>query len=158
MIEPGYIVAKYVKKAPVNVVGLAKELGINVWESDSLPENKSGKIFKDRQNGGPTGFSILVNARESLYRKRFTVAHELAHFLLHRQQLNEGDLVDDTMYRSGLTNAEEAAANKLAAEILMPRPLIKELVRSGYKDPESLAQRLEVSIPAIKIRLGIPSV
>jgi Zn-dependent peptidase ImmA (M78 family) len=157
-ITPGQIVNKYVRTAPVNVVALANELGVKVWESQNLPSDKSGKIFKDPLNGGSSGFSIVVNARESSTRKRFTVAHELAHFLLHRRQLERGQLVDDTMYRSDLTNAEEAEANKLAAEILMPRPLIKELVRSGLKDPESLAERLGVSIPAIKVRLGIPSV
>ena len=157
-IEPGRIVAKYTRTAPVNVVALAEELGVNVWESEDLPPNKSGKIFKDPKNGGFSGFSIAVNARESFFRKRFTVAHELAHFLQHRARLEKGALIDDTMYRSGLSSAEEAEANKLAAEILMPRDLIKELVRSGLKDPVSLAERLQVSVPAIKIRLGIPSV
>lgn len=156
--EPGRIVAKYIKTAPVDVVGLAGELGIKVWESRKLPPNKSGKIFKDSVNGGPSGFSIVVNAGEAFVRKRFTVAHELAHFLLHREHLDKGELVDDTMYRSGLSTEEEAAANKLAAQILMPRDLIKELMRSGVKDVVSLAARLQVSVPAMKVRLGVPSV
>jgi Zn-dependent peptidase ImmA (M78 family) len=62
------------------------------------------------------------------------------------------------MYRSGLSSAEEAEANKLAAQILMPRDLIKELKRSGVKDVEGLADHLQVSVPAMKVRLGIPSV
>ena len=156
--EPGQIVAKYIKTAPVNVVALANELGIKVWESQTLPPDKSGKIFKDPTNGGLSGFSIIVNAREAPTRKRFTVAHELAHFLLHRQRLDKGELVDDTMYRSGMTTQEEAEANKLAVQILMPRELIKELMKSGSKDVESLARRLEVSVPAMKARLGVPLV
>ena len=158
LVTPGQIVSKYIKTAPVNIVGLAKELGVNVWESRTLPANISGKIFKDPLNGGSSGFSILVNASESHSRKRFTVAHELAHFLLHRRRLEMGELADDTMYRSGLTTQQEAEANKLAAQLLMPRDLIKELKRSGVRDVESLANRLQVSVPAMKVRLGIPSV
>jgi Zn-dependent peptidase ImmA (M78 family) len=154
----GEIVHKYVKKAPVDIVGLAKELGVKVWESGKLPDNISGKLFKDRQNGGRSGFSIIVNAKESLYRKRFTVAHELAHFILHKNKLDEGEVTDDTLYRSDLSSEDEREANGLAAQILMPVELIKELKRSGFKDVESLAKVLQVSVPAIKARLGIPSV
>jgi hypothetical protein len=151
----GAIVAKYIKSAPVDVVSLANELGIKVWESRDLPPNVSGKIFKDPLNGGPSGYSIVVNGFESRYRRRFTVAHELAHFILHRNKLLEGALIDDTLYRSGLSNEEERSANKLAAEILMPTELTKELKRSGIKSVEKLAETLQVSVPAMKARLGI---
>lgn len=153
---PGQIIAKYQKKAPVNVVAIAGELGLNVWETRSLAPNISGKIFRDPLNGGFSGFSITVNTNESVLRKRFTVAHEIAHFLLHRRQLDEGELVDDTMYRSGLSSTEEAQANKLAAQILMPHTLIESLIASGVRDVEGLANNLQVSIPAMRIRLGIP--
>jgi hypothetical protein len=153
----GQIVAKYVKKAPVDIVGLAKELGINVWESRTLPSNVSGKIFKDPTNGGAKGFSIVVNALESRSRRRFTVAHEVAHFILHQDKLEQGGLTDDTLYRSSLSNEEEREANKLAAQILMPMNLIKDLKASGIKDVVKLSEALQVSVPAIKARLGIPS-
>jgi hypothetical protein len=153
---PGQIIAKYQTSAPVNVIGIAKELGLNVWEMHSLPANVSGKIFRDPLNGGVSGFSIAVNAVEHPLRKRFTVAHEIAHFVLHRPQLENGDLIDDTMYRSGLSSAEETAANRLAADILMPFPLIQNLISAGVRDVESLAERFQVSQAAMKIRLGIP--
>jgi|SRR5579872_1265348 len=157
VLNAGQIIAKYQNSAPVNVVGLAEELGLKVWESRSLAPNISGKIFKDKLNGGPSGFSIVVNATENIFRRRFTVAHEIAHFLLHRGQLEKGELVDDTMYRSGLSTKEEADANKLAAYILMPLPLIKSLAAQGVNDVDSLAEKLQVSRTAMKIRLGIPT-
>jgi Zn-dependent peptidase ImmA (M78 family) len=157
-LTPGQIIAKFQTEAPVNVVSLAEELGLKVWESRTLAPNISGKIFKDPINGGSSGFSIVVNATENFARKRFTIAHEIAHFLLHRRQLDKGELIDDTMYRSGLSTREEADANKLAAQILMPQSLIQSLISSGVRDVEGLAKRLQVSIPAMKIRLGIPSV
>ncbi len=156
VLTPGQIIAKYQRQAPVDVVAIASDLGVNVWKK-SLPDSVSGKIFRDPMNGGPTtGFSIAVNESHSLVRQRFTVAHEIAHFILHRRKLESGDLIDDAMYRSGLTSKEETAANRLAADILMPLPLIKQLLDAGIRDPESLAARLQVSLPAMRIRLGLP--
>ena len=68
--------------APVNITGIAKVLVSNVWESSSLPNSIAGKLFRDEKNGGSLGFSIMVRAQDPLVRKRFTVAHEIAH--LHR--------------------------------------------------------------------------
>lgn len=147
------ILLRFQQNAPVNVIGFAAALGINVWELH-LPSNVSGKIWKDSQNGGTSGFSIGVNASESFVRKRFTVAHECAHFLLHRNRITN-ELVEDTMYR-GLGGREEAQANKLAADILMPYPLIQKLMASGITDVDELAKALQVSGPAMRIRIGIP--
>jgi len=100
----------------------------------------------------------MVNSTEAPVRQRFTIAHEIAHFLLHRHLLeSKGALVDDTMYRSGLSTAEEAAANKMAAHILMPFSLINSLSNNGFNSVESLARQLQVSKTAMKIRLGIPT-
>jgi len=151
------ILAKYHTHAPVDVIGMATELGLNVWGMPSLGPRISGKIFRDPINGGPSGFSIAVNSTEPAVRQRFTVAHEIAHFLLHRAQLENGDLIDDTMYRSGLSSTEEAAANKMAAHILMPFSLINTLVTNGLNSVDALAERLQVSKTAMKIRLGIPT-
>lgn len=149
-------IANRQKAAPVDIVALANDFGIRVWEMQ-LPPNVSGKIFRDISHGGLSGFSIGVNSAEHAVRKRFTIAHEIAHFLLHRNHLEQGDVVDDAMYRSGLTSTEETQANSLAAQILMPMPLIQALIRSGSSSPEKLAEKLEVSVTAIKIRLGYPT-
>ncbi len=155
-LTPGQIIAKNQAKAPVNVVAVASDLGIKVWAMHSLPPTVSGKLFIDPLNGGWSGFSIGVNAEEPTLRKRFTVAHEIAHFILHRNKIENGEIVDDTLYRSGLSSREETEANRLAADILMPYKLISALMHSGRRDPESLADALQVSLPAMKIRLGIP--
>jgi hypothetical protein len=155
-LTPGQIIAKHQSSAPIDVVAIANALGLRVWEMGSLPPTMSGKIFRDPVNGGPSGYSIAVNAQEGDVRKRFTIAHEIAHFLLHRSQLESRDLSDDTMYRSGLTSAEESQANNLAAQILMPMALIQELINRGMKDVEALAAKFQVSKTAMTIRLGIP--
>jgi hypothetical protein len=152
-LTPGQIIAKYQNEAPVDVVALASDLGLNVWSS-SLPESVSGKIFRDALNGGKSGFSIVVNSKHAHTRQRFTVAHEIAHFLLHRDVLESGELVENSLYRDGLGGMKESAANRFAADLLMPQPLVRKLIASGIRQPEMLANRLMVSPAAMRIRLG----
>ena len=134
-------------------MAIANDLGLNVWEMHELPENISGKIFKDPLNGGESGYSIGVKASESYRRKRFTIAHEIAHFILHRDKIGD-ELSDDAMYRSGLSTKEEVQANQLAADILMPVQLIRKLQERGCTAVSVLAAELEVSEPAMRVRLS----
>ena len=129
---PGEIIAKYQAVAPVDVVSIAEEVGIRVWEMSRLPEGVSGQIWQDPINGGISGFSIGVRTTDALVRKRFTVAHELAHYILHRNRL-DGGLFEDVMYRGGLSSREETQANQMAADILMPFRLINKLLDEKYR-------------------------
>ena len=149
------IIRPFQATAPVNVTAMAEALGLKVWEM-KLPPKTSGKLFRDKKNGGSSGFSIGVNADEGYVRRRFTVAHEVAHFLLHRDLLGNG-IQDDALYRSGLSSREETEANRLAADILMPYRLISKLQAEGKRSVGALAYALEVSSPAMQIRLGIPT-
>ncbi|MCU1249382.1 MAG: hypothetical protein JWQ49_2411 [Edaphobacter sp.] len=152
----GQVIEKYQRNAPVNVVGIANDLGINVWERQSLVPPVSGMICPDKINGGESGFSIIVRKGDPLARKRFTVAHEIAHFILHRDKASDG-ITDDAMYRSGLSSKEETEANRLAADILMPYTLVQNLVNEGFKSVPQLAGKLGVSQTAMSIRLNIPT-
>jgi Zn-dependent peptidase ImmA (M78 family) len=150
-------VAPFQLAAPVDVVGIATNLGIKVWEA-SLAPTISGVLKQDAEHGGHSGFVILVNKTEAYARKRFTVAHELAHYFLHRDRLGVGGLQDDTFYRSGLPTEDEYQANALAADILMPYSLIEKLKIEGINSIEGLANKLDVSVAAMKVRLQIPVV
>lgn len=148
---PGQIIERFQQNAPVDVMGIAEALGLRVWEDDINPY--SGKLAHDPKHGGFSGYSIIVNAIEPPVRKRFTIAHEIAHFILHSDELLKGDIAE-TLYRGGLSDSLEVEANKLAADILMPLSLIERLIAQGYTSIEELAERLEVSKTAIGIRLG----
>jgi hypothetical protein len=142
------ILRRFQAHSPVDVTAVARELGLAVWELKTLPANISG-----------SGFSVGINAREPYTRKRFTVAHEIGHFLLHRSKLDAGIFLEDTMYRgTGMSSLEETEANKFAADLLMPMPLIHRLMGAGMTGVRDLAAELQVSEPALKIRLGFPIV
>jgi hypothetical protein len=143
-------------EVPVRVGRLAGDLGLEVVLS-SLGKNVSGLI--EPSETAPEGFAIKVNRYETPERQRFTIAHEISHFLLHRDFILTG-VVDNVMYRSSLGSKKETEANRLAAEILMPMQKIKdELDRLGLPVGERAARELssifKVSVPAMKVRLGI---
>lgn len=136
--------------APVNVLGLAHRLGVRVFDTP-WPDNISGKIQKDKERGGDSGYAIFVNKFHAETRKRFTIAHEIAHFVLHEDLIGDG-IFDDALYRSGLPEKIEAQANGLAADILMPWSLLQPHLGN---DPKELADMFNVSESAMNIRLGV---
>jgi Zn-dependent peptidase ImmA (M78 family) len=124
-----------------------------VRQADLGPET-AGEIFPDLYRGGPSGYTIRVNASDPLRQKRLTVAHEIAHFLRHRDRISNR-LVDDRMYRSRLESTRETEAEQLAFDLLMPRALIGDLRSRGLNDPLQLAERFNVPLHVMKRRLGI---
>jgi Zn-dependent peptidase ImmA (M78 family) len=107
----------------------------------------------------------FVNASDPVPRQRFSAAHELGHFVLHRDQMH-GVSFADTPEEIKLTvkqsNRHEREANRFAVELLMPTEVCKERAnafRKAYKvwprSPLShhLAAELLVSGEAMKYRL-----
>jgi Zn-dependent peptidase ImmA (M78 family) len=146
------VIRRFTMNAPVNIVGLAESLGVSVRERD-LGSN-SGEIFRDLERGGFSGYCIFVNVLHAWVRKRFTIAHELGHFLRHRDRLSNR-LIDDHLYRSPLGTTKENEANSLAADLLMPRKLIGQFRAAGITTPEKMAQKFDVSVEAMKVRLRV---
>jgi len=152
LVEKLRIVNTYVDtfSVPVDVIGLARRLGIRVFDAP-WPDHISGKIQRDNERGGDSGFAIFVNQGHPETRKRFTIAHEIAHYVLHEDQIGDG-VFDDALYRSGLPEKIEAQANNLAADILMPW---SELKRHLGDSVEDLARMFNVSAQAMAVRLGV---
>lgn len=146
------VIKKYQTALPVAVGSIAKEFGIKVLKS-TMPGSISGEIRE-----ADSEITIKVNRHDIKERQRFTIAHEIAHFLLHRERLKSG-ITDDVLYRSRLSDALEREANRLAADIIMPTSLILDALEANKScKPEErykkVAELAEVSIAAIKIRIG----
>lgn len=152
------IVRDFTSERPVRVARLARALGIDV-KLASLKPNISGMIRPS--DVSPSGFEIRINKFEMPERQRFTIAHEIGHFLLHKEHIGNG-IVDSVLYRSKLSNTLEAQANKAAADIVMPAALIREDLRKlrsrgAYSEKEILdvlARNYNVSKQAMSIRIG----
>ncbi|CAN7203320.1 ImmA/IrrE family metallo-endopeptidase [Rhizobium sp. LjRoot30] len=97
---------------PMDVRGLANALGLRV-ASMPMDENVSGYLEKEG-----SGWTIGVNSLHHINRQRFTIAHEIGHYFLHR---------DRTIFRDGLLfrqagdiASHEREANLFASLLLMP--------------------------------------
>lgn len=146
--------------APVKVNDIPLKLGIDLRFA-YLGAHISGMLEKMGSS-----YRITVNAGDPHTRKRFTLAHELGHYMLHRHLIDEG-IDDDRAYRSTdkgkyhntqIGPSEETKANKFAANLLMPRDLINlEMDKlSGNKNDKirAMAKKFEVSEQSMAIRLG----
>ena len=152
------ILRKYTRVAPVDVESIAHDLGVRVVR-DFLGPKISGKIQRDT-----TGtYTIVVNAGESPARQRFTIAHELAHYLYHRDLIGDGvsdspayRAPDETIYQTTrLEKRHEVQANQFAANLLMPKELVGSLETHFDLAMPQLAERLGVSLPALRVRKGL---
>ncbi|HCH0957968.1 TPA: ImmA/IrrE family metallo-endopeptidase [Vibrio parahaemolyticus] len=136
---------------PIKIGSIAKSFGIVVKRA-TLKPGISGMI---KESNGIV--EIKISRHDSIERQRFTLAHEIAHFLLHRDKVGDG-IEDSMLFRSSLSNTLEAQANRLAADIAMPFSLINEVkfpegTRLEIKI-EEIARVSELSIPAIEVRLS----
>ncbi len=150
------IIRRHQDAAPVQTVQIASDMGLKVWHVPSWPDDLSGKIMKSADYGGDSGYAIFVNKNHHVNRRRFTTAHEIAHFVLHEQYIGDG-IADDGLYRSRLSNSMEAQANSLAADILMPWHLLNKHLDWGVGDVATLAKTFNVSKSAMSIRVGVPA-
>ena len=151
LVEIDKIIQKHQKNPPVKIFNLARALGIKVFKAHDWENDVSG-LIKRKWDGS---YVIMTNAKHSIVRRRFTVAHEIAHFALHRDLIGDG-IADDALYRSSLGGSIERQANNYAANLLMPWHLINSEFEKGANSIEELAERFRVSKAAMSIRLGIP--
>jgi Zn-dependent peptidase ImmA (M78 family) len=149
------VLERHLGEVPVKLGAIARDLGVEVKVS-SLPLNVSGQISKI--NGR---YEIKINRHESRQRQRFTLAHELAHFLLHRDVIDGmgGKLTDNVLYRSGASEHIEYEANRLASQIVMPEKALQNAFsRYGENLSETtvelLAEQFGVSKAAMEIRMA----
>ena len=71
---------------------------------------------------------VYVNEQDPEPRRRFTAAHELGHFMLHRARLEENPSMS-VLSRSPIseeTDPIEIEANKFAAALLMPEKILSK--------------------------------
>ena len=110
---------------PIDVETLAGTLGLSV-ERRALGD----------LDGELRGTRIIVNRDRHRVRQRFTIAHEIGHFVLHTAH--------------GATAQVERQADAFAAALLMPQPLLARAVREMPRLAD-LKRHFDVSEPAMAI-------
>jgi IrrE N-terminal-like domain len=101
----------------------------------------------------PATCEIWVRRDESMTRRRFTIAHEIGHHFLHSDGATVLCRAADVDQSEGAAKAKERQANRFAAELLMPEPLVRERAERDGPDADALARTFDVSPIAMAYRL-----
>lgn len=134
---------------PVDPFLIADRLGIEVRKA-ALDHDLAGFIIRE-QEGGPV--EIYVNAADADVRQRFTVAHEIGHFVQRGGDTRPMGFVDERSELSASgTDPNEIWANRFAAELLMPSSVVRKWWARGIS-PDALRRKFFVSTAAIGYRL-----
>lgn len=101
-------------------------------------------------------WGIFYNGKASPERRRFTIAHELGHFILHRGQRQSFNCDKESVY-SGIDTIRviEREADDFASNLLMPGDLLREWISNQRIDLHvlsAIAKRFQVSFEALCIR------
>ncbi len=130
--------------APVELRAVVSYLNLSLVQHAREPFSSEAALV-------PLGDGHVIELRGTSgeRRRRFTIAHEIGHFLLH-----PGRAVTE---RGGATNRATASlereANQFAAELLMPERLVRQAALEEGADARRLADRFDVSDQAMSLRL-----
>jgi len=144
-------------RVPTPLDAVIQHLGL-VAQARALAD-ASGVLVVEKGRG-----LIGYNSKHSPVRQRFTIAHEIGHYVLHAKGKQQQLFVDRSVFRRDDSSAtgidrDEVDANRFAAALLMPRALIQaEIERHEFDlddedDVGSLAKRFSVSTAAMSFRL-----
>ncbi len=142
---------------PVDPYEVARACGVDIVER-GMEDSVSGMLVVDGDHG-----IIGVNLGHHPHRRRFTVAHELAHYLLHRDTATTFVDGSGVFYRDAAssegTRPYEIEANAFAGELLMPADILRERVGGAPVDAHDdlllrrLSDEFDVSPHALTVRL-----
>lgn len=142
---------------PVKIIEICRNMGFSVFQQD-LPKNVCGYIAIDGELKDRFGTDriISVNLNESNKRRRFTVAHELGHFLF------DFDPNKIQFYNAFEHDHEEneppseSLANRFAAELLMPAEKFQKEYNKIYKNHSGSSEQLYETIQELSDLFLVP--
>lgn len=136
---------------------IAKHLGVDI-KGEDLDFDVSGLFVMKNDK-----YYIRYNNTESEQRQRFTIAHELGHFILHKEDKPLFvDKNEKILYRNFDSSTgeikKEREANAFAAALLMPRFLLRQVISKAPNNVDDvvnyLATEFNVSEQAMSFRLS----
>lgn len=125
------LLEKYQVEEPViNVFQIAKDEGLSLNSAKMTGQLKDVAGFFDKETN-----SIFINSDDPPTRQMFTVAHELGHYKLNHQPDEYGVLYRFQKF-DGANDAEKQA-NCFAANLLVPKKMLKKAMRKYRLDKDN---------------------
>jgi IrrE N-terminal-like domain len=148
---------------PIPVIDIAESLlMLDIVEEDEIRALPGAPIDCGPLSGLLTSAdqTIWVDRREaqrSPERKRFTVAHEIGHWVLHARRgeakTHDEACAPDDIREDGGSRQREREANAFANELIMPEAVLARIAPELGFNLALLAARSEVSVRALELRL-----
>lgn len=135
-----------ISDSPVDVAKVASVLGFRVIQYP-FPDKLKGKVTV------VNGVKVIgVNKNHPSSLQRYTIAHELGHYLNGHEHYEKDSTESENPYYDHYFQ-QEREADLFAAELLMPKEYLeKDLTKIGI-DIQKLIEKYEVSEQALWIRL-----
>jgi Zn-dependent peptidase ImmA (M78 family) len=131
----------------VDVGAIAETVGIQVIRRTFDP-NTTGTILMDTVGN----VVLAVNDAHHPNRQRFTIAHLLGHYVMHKGGARM--FVDRRDWRAGAgCDRREVEANQFAAALLMPEPMLRAVL--GERILDVFAAEEELALRAAELRVGV---
>jgi len=128
----------------VDIHNIILSKGILLDTEAELDEGIAGEI-----SNGDTGYKIRVNRDDPEDWKRFTMAHELGHYVFHRNLIGVG-VDDNRLYFStnegnyskndNVTEVHELQAHIFACNVLMPLNPLRAYISRYVQDKDNMQQ------------------
>ncbi len=135
-----------ITEAPIDVAAVAKVLGFKVVPF-AFPNQRKGMVVIENDIK-----AIGVNESHPKSLQRYTVGHELGHYLNGHSHFENQLIEDETRFHDHHFQ-QEREADLFAAELLMPKDFLeKDLAEMGLDIPK-LLEKYQVSEQALWIRL-----
>jgi predicted transcriptional regulator len=143
------LIRRFTRSAPVELDRITRALGLAVAVDPRLSPGISSKI--DVQGARVL---ITVNGGHAPQRQRFTLAHAIAHCILHREAIGTSLVEDGHLRGAGLAPALDAEADRYAADLVMPANLVSSFWNQGVRSAAEMGRRFDVTPEAAQSRLS----
>lgn len=134
---------------PIKLRDLASALRVRTITTGDLPCD--GVLLPQANDE----YEIVLSSAASKVRRRFSLAHELGHVILHKLVPETRSIECRTLFTQAESSVEETICDKLAARLLMPTHIFKRDMGSQPVNPtylRKLATKYQVSLSAIARR------
>lgn len=124
---------------------LLDSLNVVVRESDGFSQLKGFCFFANRT------YYVVLNASLGKEERRIAAAHELAHIVLHKRELQMAPMKDSQLY--DMTSRAEYEANLFAADLLISDQDVDILSKDDDMDYFNMCRALDVTPDLMSFKL-----
>ncbi len=141
-----------IQQPPVDLRAIAANHGIEYVEMDDFPDTVDALIIEEDSK-----IYAAVNKKQHIHRQRFSLAHELGHYFLHKNGVPVDTVSIDNPptgdWEEPTKDPAETEADIFANELLVPVSMLKEQLKGPKKTLAELSAVFLVSEQVISIAM-----